>query len=49
MAKDKESKIAMLLFGSGKIVCAGARKIEDMSLVLDKLSKELSSLRLIRK
>jgi len=34
----------MLLFGSGKIVCAGARKIEDVSLAVDKLSKELSSL-----
>src|SRR5512136_1489728 len=45
----KEPKVAMLLFGSGKIVCAGARKIEDVLLAVDKLSKELSSLRLMRK
>jgi transcription initiation factor TFIID TATA-box-binding protein len=40
----KEPKVAILLFGSGKIVCAGARKIEDVSLAVDKLSNELSSL-----
>jgi len=45
----KEPKVAMLLFGSGKIVCAGARKIEDVSLAVEKLSKELSSLGLLRK
>jgi TATA-box binding protein (TBP) (component of TFIID and TFIIIB) len=39
----------MLLFGSGKIVCAGARKIEDVSLAVEKLSKELSSLGLLHK
>ena len=44
-----EPRVAMLLFGSGKIVCAGARKMEDVSLALDKLSKELSSLGLLRK
>jgi len=44
-----EPKVAMLLFGSGKIVCAGARKIEDVSLAVDKLSKELSSLGLLHK
>jgi transcription initiation factor TFIID TATA-box-binding protein len=45
----REPKVAILLFGSGKIVCAGARKIEDVSLAVDKLSKELSSLGLLRK
>jgi transcription initiation factor TFIID TATA-box-binding protein len=45
----KEPKVAMLLFGSGKIVCAGARKIEDVNLAVDKLSKELTSLGLLRK
>ena len=43
----QEPKVAMLLFGSGKIVCAGARKTSDVSLALDKLSKELNSLGLI--
>jgi len=45
----REPKVVMLLFGSGKIVCAGARKIEDVSLAVEKLSKELSSLGLLRK
>lgn len=44
-----EPKVAMLLFGSGKIVCAGARKIEEVSLAVEKLSKELKSLGLIHK
>ena len=43
----QEPKVAMLLFGSGKIVCAGARKTSDVSLAVDKLSKELNSLGLI--
>jgi transcription initiation factor TFIID TATA-box-binding protein len=45
----KEPRVAMLLFVSGKIVCAGARKIEDVSLAVEKLSKELSSLGLLHK
>lgn len=45
----KEPCVAMLLFGSGKIVCAGARKIEDVSLAVDNLSKELSSLGLLHR
>ena len=43
----KEPKVAMLLFGSGKIVCAGARKTEDISIAVEKLSKELTSLGLL--
>ncbi|MDH7517476.1 MAG: TATA-box-binding protein [Candidatus Thermoplasmatota archaeon] len=45
----KEPRVAMLLFGSGKIVCAGARKIEEITIAVDKLSKELTSLGLLRK
>ena len=45
----KEPKVALLLFGSGKIVCAGARTIEDVSLAVDKVSKELTSLGQLRK
>ncbi len=44
-----EPKVAMLLFGSGKIVCTGARQTEDVSKAVDKLSEELTSLDLIRK
>ena len=45
----KDPKVAMLLFGSGKIVCTGARKTEDVSLAVEKLSEELASLDLLRK
>ncbi|HDI23713.1 MAG TPA: TATA-box-binding protein, partial [Thermoplasmatales archaeon] len=37
----KEPRVAMLLFGSGKIVCTGARKIEDVSRAVEKLAAEL--------
>ena len=43
----KDPKVAMLLFGSGKIVCTGARKVEDVSKAVDKLTAELSSLGLL--
>jgi TATA-box binding protein (TBP) (component of TFIID and TFIIIB) len=37
----------MLLFSSGKIVCAGARSNEDASKAVEKLSEELNSLGLL--
>ena len=43
----KEPKVAMLLFSSGKIVCAGARSTEDVSTAVEKLSEELTSLGLL--
>ncbi|KAA0007921.1 MAG: TATA-box-binding protein [Thermoplasmata archaeon] len=43
----REPRVAMLLFGSGKIVCTGARKIEDVSRAVEKLAEELSSLGLL--
>ena len=45
----KEPKVAMLIFGSGKIVCTGARKVSEVSVAVDKLSDELSSLDLIER
>ena len=45
----RDPKVAMLLFGSGKIVCTGARQTEDVSKAVDKLSEELTSLDLIKK
>ena len=45
----RDPKVAMLLFGSGKIVCTGARQTEDVSKAVEKLSKELTSLDLIKK
>ncbi|MFE3845568.1 TATA-box-binding protein [Thermoplasmatota archaeon] len=44
-----DPKVALLLFGSGKIVCAGARKTEDVLLAVDKVSKELSLLGLLHR
>ena len=43
----KEPKVAMLLFSSGKIVCAGARSTEDVSKAVEKLLEELTSLGLL--
>jgi len=40
-------KVAILLFSSGRIVCAGAKKIEDVSEAIGKLSRELISLGLL--
>ncbi len=43
----KEPKVVMLIFSSGKIVCTGGRKTEDISVAVEKLSKELTSLGLL--
>ena len=43
----KEPRVAMLLFSSGKVVCAGARSTEDVSKSVEKLSEELTSLELL--
>jgi len=43
----KEPKVAMLLFASGKIVCAGAKNTEDASKAVEKLAEDLSSLGLL--
>jgi transcription initiation factor TFIID TATA-box-binding protein len=34
-------KVVALLFGSGKIVCTGARKTEDAELAVERITKEL--------
>lgn len=47
--KLAEPKVAMLLFGTGKIVCTGARRTEDVSIAVDKLAFELSALDLIKR
>jgi len=40
----KNPKVAFLLFGSGKIVCTGARNIKDVSIAVAKVSKILKKL-----
>ena len=44
-----EPKVALLLFGSGKVVCAGARNMDDISIAVEKVSKELISLGFLKK
>jgi transcription initiation factor TFIID TATA-box-binding protein len=38
-----DPKVVILLFGSGKLVCTGARKPQDVEKSVDKLTKELES------
>jgi len=38
-----DPKIVALLFGSGKIVCTGAKKKEDLTLAVQKIQTELSN------
>ena len=40
----KDSCIVVILFGSGKIVCIGAKKIEEAIDVLEKMKEKLSSI-----
>ncbi|MEF8848052.1 MAG: TATA-box-binding protein [Candidatus Thermoplasmatota archaeon] len=39
-----EPRISILLFGSGKVVCAGAKKVEDVEKAVEKLSEKLRNL-----
>ena len=43
----KEPRVVMLLFGSGKIVCTGGRNTEDVSIAVEKVSEQLSSMGLL--
>ncbi|MBL7169543.1 MAG: TATA-box-binding protein [Candidatus Aenigmarchaeota archaeon] len=45
----KDPKVAFLLFSSGKIVCTGARKVEDIEIAVKALSKKLKSINAIKK
>ena len=43
----KEPRVVMLLFSSGKIVCAGGKNTEDVSTAVEKVSKKLTSMGLL--
>lgn len=43
----KEPKVVLLLFGSGKLVCTGARKPEDAQTAVEKIEAELRSIGLM--
>ncbi len=45
----EEPHVVVLLFGSGKLVCTGARKAEQVSEAVDKITKELDSKGLMMK
>jgi transcription initiation factor TFIID TATA-box-binding protein len=44
-----EPKVAFLLFGSGKIVCTGARSINDVKIAVEKVSKKLKQIKALTK
>lgn len=44
-----DPKVAFLLFGSGKIVCTGARNVEDVNIAVKKVSKKLKEIRALVK
>ncbi len=43
-----EPKVVLLIFGSGKIVCTGGKRPEDVEAAVDKIALELRSAGLIR-
>jgi transcription initiation factor TFIID TATA-box-binding protein len=45
----KEPRVVVLLFGSGKLVCTGARRPSDVSLAVGKITKELQDAGLLRR
>jgi transcription initiation factor TFIID TATA-box-binding protein len=38
-----DPKVVVLLFGSGKLVCTGARKPEDVERAVEKITEELGA------
>ena len=43
-----EPKVVVLLFGSGKLVCTGARKPSDVDQAVEKITAELKAAGLLR-
>ena len=41
-------KVVVLLFGSGKLVCTGAKKPEDVGAAVDKITEELKAAGLLK-
>ena len=44
----EKPKVVVLLFGSGKLVCTGARRPEDVSEAVEKITEELTAAGLLR-
>jgi transcription initiation factor TFIID TATA-box-binding protein len=45
----KDPKAALLLFGSGKVICTGIRKIEDVEYAMEFVFKELKRINALKK
>ena len=45
----KDPKVALLLFSSGKVVCTGVRKVEDVENALNFVFKKLKSIDALKK
>ncbi len=45
----KDPKTTLLLFGSGKIICTGARKIKEVEYAIEIMFKKLKSIGALRK
>jgi len=45
----EEPRVVVLLFGSGKLVCTGARRPSDVALAVEKVTKELQDGGLLRR
>ncbi len=45
----KEPRVVVLLFGSGKLVCTGARRPSDVELAVQRITKELQDAGLLRR
>ncbi len=41
-------KVVVLLFGSGKLVCTGAKHVEDVGVAVDKITEELKAAGLLK-
>jgi transcription initiation factor TFIID TATA-box-binding protein len=48
VCRMEEPRVVILLFGSGKLVCTGARKPSDIDVAVKKITKELQNAGLLR-
>ena len=49
VCRMESPRVVVLLFGSGKLVCTGARRPSDVSLSVEKITKELQDAGLLRR
>jgi len=49
VCRIEEPRVVVLLFGSGKLVCTGARRPSDVSLAVAKITKDLQDAGLLRR